>query len=141
MVNRVSAWGRLSGRRTRAFKTLKTTALAPMPRARVAMAVMTKPGDLANWRKIYLTSLRMMLGCTHRREKGSHNRSISCVRSDRRARQPSRLLNGPGLPADLYALTRIYYSGYIRKRGNSIRNHCGAQPPRHTEPPGLVRAV
>jgi len=43
--------GSASGRSTSAFKTLKTTVLAPIPIARVSAAVSANPGDLFNCRK------------------------------------------------------------------------------------------
>jgi hypothetical protein len=45
--------------RTSAFKTLKTTALAPIPSASVTSAVRAKPGDLRNWRRAYFTSVNI----------------------------------------------------------------------------------
>ena len=39
-----------SMRSSKAFSALKTAVFAPMPRARVRIAVMAKPGDLPNWR-------------------------------------------------------------------------------------------
>src|ERR1700730_17666698 len=40
-----------------------------------------------------------------------------------------------------YTLTRICYVEYIKRDGICLRNHCGAEPPRDTEPPGLVTTV
>ncbi len=59
-MNSESTLGRSIGCNTIAFNTLKTMALAPMPRARVMIAVMAKPGDFANCRNANLRSLNMM---------------------------------------------------------------------------------
>src|SRR5581483_7482323 len=60
---RFSAWGTSTGRSTRAFRTLNTTALAPIPSASVAIAVRAKPGDFINCRIAYRISLNIVV-CT-----------------------------------------------------------------------------
>src|SRR5204863_6504781 len=44
-------------------------------------------------------------------------------------------------PGPVYALTRIFSLRYIQRCGICVRNHCGAEPPRDTEPPGLVATL
>ena len=41
----------------------------------------------------------------------------------------------------LYSLTRICSRGVYQESGICVRDHCGAEPPRDIEPPGLVTAV
>src|SRR5260370_42157550 len=59
-MKRLSEWGTFNGRSTRAFKTLKTMALAPMASASVSIAVTAKPGDLRNWRSASRRSAIML---------------------------------------------------------------------------------
>ena len=58
---------------------------------------------------------------------------LAGVRRDRRFRIRA--------PRSLYTLTRICSLKYIQERGICFRNHCGAEPPRDTEHPGLVATV
>src|SRR5271154_978743 len=43
---------------------------------------------------------------------------------------------GLNISLDTHILSGVYY-----ERGIRFRNHCGAEPPRDIEPPGLVTAV
>src|SRR5580692_5162761 len=58
MVRRTSSWGFLTGRRRRRIwsRRVKMAVLAPMPRARVRMAMAVKPGVRASVRRAYLKS-------------------------------------------------------------------------------------
>src|SRR3954470_2153524 len=60
-MKRFPASGTFTGRSTSAFRTLNTTALAPMPSARVTIAVRANPGDLASWRIAYRMSFHIMI--------------------------------------------------------------------------------
>src|SRR5579859_1881910 len=67
---RFSAFGTLSGRRTSAFRTLKTMALAPMARANVSTAVRANPGAFRNCRKAsrrsaFILPLFRIMGLLH----------------------------------------------------------------------------
>ena len=46
IMYRFCAWGTFTGRSTKAFRTLNTTAFAPIPSASVTTAVIVNPGDL-----------------------------------------------------------------------------------------------
>ena len=52
--------GTFTGRSTSAFSTLNTTAFAPIPSARVIIAVTVNPGDFHNFRNATLRSVIMM---------------------------------------------------------------------------------
>src|SRR5271170_8272025 len=58
MVRRTSSWGFLTGRRRRRIwsRRVKMAVFAPMPRARVRMAITVKPGVRARVRRAYLKS-------------------------------------------------------------------------------------
>src|SRR5262245_26629544 len=59
-------------------------------------------------------------------------------RSGGASRTPAESVVPPRL---VYALTGICHVGYTKRRGVSVRNHRGAEPPRDLEPPGLVTTV
>src|SRR5690348_16909431 len=46
----------------------------------------------------------------------------------------------PGSQRDIYLDTYMLHSVYY-ERGICVRDHCGAEPPRDTEPPGHLASV